>query len=182
MSNKVVDSRGARDGRAIRRRRECLECGRRFTTYESLEERPLQVLKHDGSAEEFRRDKVRAGIATACAKRPVSSAQIEALVDRVEDAVSDSVGAEVPSAEIGKLVMEGLKPLDRVAYIRYASVYRNFQDIDEFQAMVDELNLRERHDLRARFQGELPLPGDPASGDPAPGNPAAGDPTAGGGR
>ena len=163
-SNKVVDSRGARDGRAIRRRRECQECGRRFTTYESLEERPLQVLKRDGSAEAFRRDKVRAGIATACAKRPVSSGQMEALVDRVEDAVSESVGAEVPSSEIGKLVMEALKPLDRVAYIRYASVYRKFQGIDEFQEMVDELNVRERHDLGARFQGELPLPGGPAAG------------------
>ena len=159
MSNRVVDSRAARGGRAIRRRRECLECGCRFTTYESLEERPLQVLKRDGSAEEFRREKVRAGVATACAKRPVSSAQVEALVDRVEDAVSESVGVEVPSSEIGKLVMQELKPLDRVAYIRYASVYRQFQDIDEFQEMVDELNLRERHDLRARFQGELSLPG-----------------------
>lgn len=161
MSDRVVDSRAAREGRAIRRRRECLECGRRFTTYESLEKRPLQVLKRDGSAEEFQRDKVRAGIATACAKRPVSSRQMEALVDKVEDAASESAGVEVPSSEIGKLVMEGLKPLDRVAYIRYASVYRNFQDIDEFQEMVDELNVRERTDLHARFQAELPLPGAP---------------------
>lgn len=164
MSDRVVDSRAAREGRAIRRRRECLECECRFTTYESLEERPLQVLKRDGSAEEFEREKVRAGIATACAKRPVSSRQMEALVDRVEDAAaesaatSESAGVEVRSSEIGRLVMEGLKPLDRVAYIRYASVYRNFQDIDEFQEMVDELNVRERTDLHTRFQAELPLP------------------------
>lgn len=164
ISNRVVDSRAAREGRAIRRRRECVECERRFTTYESLEERPLQVLKRDRSAEEFQREKVRAGIATACAKRPVSSSQMEALVDRVEDAVSESAGVEVPSSEIGKLVMEGLKPLDRVAYIRYASVYRKFEDIEEFQEMVDELNVRERRDLHARFQAELPLAGIPGPG------------------
>lgn len=157
-SIKVVDSRTARAGRAIRRRRECLDCRRRFTTYEHVEQRPLQVVKRDGSAEDFQRDKLAASVATACAKRPVSPGDIEALVDGVEDTVSGSARVEVTSAEIGEEVMEGLKPLDRVAYIRYASVYRNFQDIDEFQEAVDELIIREQREGRRRFQGELPLP------------------------
>ena len=93
----------------------------------------------------------------ACAKRPVSSADIESLVDRIEDTLSRSAGLEIPSAEIGEMVMEGLKPMDRVAYIRYASVYRDFQDIEEFQDVVQELNLRERQDTQARFQAVLPL-------------------------
>ena len=153
-----MDTRTARGGRAIRRRRECLECGGRFTTYEHVEVRPLQVLKRDGSAEDFQRDKLRASIAIACAKRPVSAAEIEVLVDRVEDTVSGSAGVEISSDAIGEEVMEGIKPLDRVAYIRYASVYRNFQDIDEFQEVVDELIVRERHEIQRRFQGELSLP------------------------
>ena len=165
-SVKVVDSRTARGGHAIRRRRECLDCKRRFTTYEHVEKRPLQVVKRDGSAENFQRDKLAASVATACAKRPVSPGDIEALVDRVEDTVSGSARVEVSSAEIGEEVMEGLKPLDRVAYIRYASVYRNFQDIDEFQEAVDELIIREQREGRRRFQGELPLPpGDGAGGE-----------------
>ena len=165
-SVKVVDSRAARAGRAIRRRRECLECKRRFTTYEHVEKRPLQVVKQDGSAEDFQRDKLAASVAVACAKRPVSPGDIEALVDGVEDSVSGSARVEVTSAEIGEEVMEGLKPLDRVAYIRYASVYRNFQDIDEFQEAVDELIVREQREGRRRFQGELPLPlGDSGSSE-----------------
>lgn len=160
-----MDSRAARGGRAIRRRRECLECRSRFTTYEALEERPLQVLKRDGSTEKFQREKVRAGVTTACAKRPVSSVQIEALVDLVEDALSRSAGIEVRSDQIGKLVMDGLKQLDRVAYIRYASVYRNFQAIERFQEMVNELNLREQRERRARFQAELPLGEDDTGAD-----------------
>lgn len=159
-----MDSRTARGGRAIRRRRECLDCRRRFTTYERVEERPLQVVKRDGSAEDFRRDKLEASIAVACAKRPVSPGDIEALVDRMEDRFSGSARTEVTSARIGEEVMEGLKPLDRVAYVRYASVYRNFEDIDEFQEVVDELIVRERREGRRRFQGELPLvPGDRGS-------------------
>ena len=157
-SVKVVDSRAARGGRAIRRRRECLDCKRRFTTYEHVEERPLQVVKRDGSAEDFQRDKLTASVAIACARRPVSPGDIEALVDRIQDTVSGSARVEVSSAAIGEEVMEGLKPLDRVAYIRYASVYRNFQDIDEFQEAVDELIVREQREGRRRFQGELPLP------------------------
>ncbi len=157
-SSKVVDSRTARDGRAVRRRRECLRCSDRFTTYEYVEERQVQILKRNGSAEEFDRDKLRMSIAVACAKRPVSSAETEALVDSIEDTISRSAGVEIPSAEVGEMVMEGLKPLDRVAYVRYASVYRNFQDIEEFQEFVDELSVKERQQAAARFQEELFLP------------------------
>ena len=156
-SIKVVDSRTARAGRAIRRRRECLDCTRRFTTYEHVEKRPLQVVKRDASAEDFQRDKLTASVSVACARRPVAPGDIEALVDRIEDTVSGSARVEVTSVEIGEEVMEGLKPLDRVAYIRYASVYRNFQDIDEFQEVVDELIVREQREGRRRFQAELPL-------------------------
>jgi len=154
-SSKVVDSRTARDGRAVRRRRECLRCSSRFTTYEYVEERQVQILKRNGSAEDFDRDKLRRSIAVACAKRPVSSADMEALVDRIEDTISRSAGVELPSAEIGEMVMDGLKPLDRVAYVRYASVYRNFQDIEEFQEFMAELDLRDRLEAAARFQEEL---------------------------
>ena len=165
-ASKVVDSRTARGGRAIRRRRECLDCRRRFSTYERVEERPLQVVKRDGSAEDFQRDKLEASIGVACKKRPVSPGDIEALLDRIEDRVSGSARVEVSSSRIGEEVMEGLKPLDRVAYVRYASVYRNFEDIDEFQEVVDELIVRERREVLQRFQGELPLSlGDSGSGD-----------------
>ena len=165
-ASRVVDSRTARGGCAIRRRRECLDCRRRFTTYERIQERPLQVLKQDGSAEDFQRDKLEASIAVACAKRPVSPGDIEALVDGIEDRLTGSARTEVRSARIGEEVMEGLKPLDRVAYVRYASVYRNFQDIDAFQEVVDELIVREQREGRRRFQGELPLPlDDGRSGD-----------------
>ncbi len=156
-STKVVDTRAARGGRAIRRRRECLQCGDRFTTYENVEQRTLQVLKRDGSAENFEREKLRASIAVACAKRPVSPSEVESLVDRIEDAVSGSAGVEISSEMIGEAVMAGLEPLDRVAYIRYASVYRNFQHIDEFQEAVDQLNVKARRVQQHRFQGELLL-------------------------
>lgn len=164
-STRVVDTRSARGGRAVRRRRECLGCSERFTTYEHVERRPLQVAKRDGSAEVFKRDKLRAGIAAACAKRPVSPAEIEALMDRIEDAVTQSARVAIPSSLIGEAVMEELKPLDRVAYIRYASVYRNFEHIDEFQEAVDELIIRERREARERAQRELPLDAERASGE-----------------
>lgn len=163
-STKVVDTRAARGGRAIRRRRECLQCGDRFTTYENVEQRTLQVLKRDGSAENFEREKLRASIAVACAKRPVSPSEVESLVDRIEDAVSGSAGVEISSEVIGEAVMAGLEPLDRVAYIRYASVYRNFQHIDEFQEAVDQLNVKARRVQQHRFQGELLL--DPHAAQP----------------
>lgn len=155
--NRVVDTRTSRGGRAVRRRRECLACGGRFTTYEYVEERPLQVLKSGGNAEDFDRGKLLRSVQLACAKRPVSASAIEGLVDRVEECLSREAGVEVPSSRVGELVMELLKPLDRVAYVRFASVYRNFQDIDEFRELMEELEARRRAELRARNQVELPL-------------------------
>jgi transcriptional repressor NrdR len=155
--NRVVDTRTSRAGRAVRRRRECLECGERFTTYEYVEGRTIQVLKRDGSAEEFDREKLIKSLQIACAKRPVSASQVETLADEIEDHLSQQAGVEVPSALLGELVMDRLKPLDRVAYVRFASVYRNFQDIEEFQVFVDELNTRQREEAQAREQEELPL-------------------------
>lgn len=156
--NRVVDTRTSRGGRAVRRRRECLVCETRFTTYEYIEERPIQVLKQDGSAEEFDRGKILRSLKIACAKRPVSAGVMDSIVDGIEDALSRQAGVEVPSARIGELVMDALRPLDRVAYVRYASVYRNFQDIGEFQEFVDELESRQRQEDQARNQVELPLP------------------------
>ncbi len=155
--NRVVDTRTSRGGRAVRRRRECLECGERFTTYEYVEVRSVQVLKRDGSAQEFDREKLVRGLRIACAKRPVSACQIESLVDEIQDQLFRQAGVEVPSSLIGEMVMERLKPLDRVAYVRFASVYRNFQDIEEFQLFVDDLNIRQRREAVAREQEELPL-------------------------
>lgn len=153
--NRVVDTRTSRGGRAVRRRRECLGCGERFTTYEYVEARPILVLKQDGSAQEFDREKLTRSLRIACAKRPVSPSDIEGLVDEIEDVLSANAGVEVPSSHIGELVMDRLKPLDRVAYVRFASVYRNFQDIDEFQLFVDDLHHRQRLEEEAREQAEL---------------------------
>ncbi|MFW6207019.1 MAG: transcriptional regulator NrdR [Gemmatimonadota bacterium] len=158
--DRVVDSRSTREGRAVRRRRECAECGARFTTYEYVEERPIQVLKQAGDAEDFDREKLRRSIQLASAKRPVSPKDIEAIVDDVEDTLSGEAGVEVPSERIGEMVMEHLKPLDRVAYVRFASVYKNFQTVDEFQDFVHEMTLRERREREARDQVELQLPAD----------------------
>ena len=141
----------------MRRRRECLVCETRFTTYEYVEERPVQVLKRDGSTEEFSREKLLRSLKIACAKRPVSAATMERIADDVEELLARSAGVEVPSERIGSLLMDALRPLDRVAYVRYASVYRNFQDIGEFQEFVDELTLRQQRELQARNQVELPL-------------------------
>jgi transcriptional repressor NrdR len=155
--NRVVDTRTSRGGRAVRRRRECSGCGARFTTYEYVEARPIQLLKRDGSVEEFDRDKLTRSLRIACAKRPVSASEIESLVDEIEDHLSTQAGLEVASSLVGEMVMERLKPLDRVAYVRFASVYRNFQDIEEFQQFVDDLNTRQRLEAQARDQGELGL-------------------------
>lgn len=156
--NRVVDTRTSRGGRAVRRRRECTDCASRFTTYEYVEERPLQVLKRDGSSEEFDRSKLVRAVKTACAKRPISMTEMDRIVDEIEDALGRHAGAEVPSGRIGEMVMERLKPLDRVAYVRFASVYRDFQDEDEFQAFVDEMKERGRRELERKHQAELPLP------------------------
>lgn len=141
----------------MRRRRECAVCGARFTTYEHVEKRPLRVLKHDGRTEEFDRAKLSRSITIACAKRPVTQDDIDALVDAIEDDLTEQVGSEVPASRIGEMVMERIAPLDRVAYIRFASVYRNFQDIGEFQEVVHDLNTQEERRVRSRNQEELPL-------------------------
>lgn len=155
--NRVVDTRASRGGRAVRRRRECTVCGERFTTYEYVEERPIQVLKRSGSVEDFDRSKLLGSVRTACAKRPVSASAMEAVVDDIEDALSRFAGLEVPSVKLGELVMERLRNLDRVAYVRFASVYRNFQDAGEFQEFVDEMTQRQEREALRRIQEELPF-------------------------
>ena len=135
--SKVLDSRPADD--SIRRRRECLACQRRFTTYEKVEEVPVMVVKKDGSREVFDRSKVLNGILRACEKRPVSFEDMEKLVSDVESAVSSSAENEVSTARIGELIMEGLRGLDEVAYVRFASVYRRFQDINTFMEELERL-------------------------------------------
>ena len=155
--NRVVDTRASRGGRAVRRRRECTVCGARFTTYEYVEERPIQILKRSGNVEDFDRGKLLASVRTACAKRPVSASDMEVLVDGIEDTVSRYAGLEVPSVRLGELVMERLRQLDRVAYVRFASVYRNFQDAGEFQEFVDEMAERQEREALRRIQEELPF-------------------------
>ena len=135
--SKVVDSRPADEGASIRRRRECLSCHRRFTTYETMESLPLMVIKKDGSRESFDRSKVLGGVIRACEKRPVSSTALEGLVMEIEQVLQNQMEREISSAEIGELVMQRLKKLDEVSYVRFASVYRQFKDIDTF---MDELN------------------------------------------
>ncbi len=157
MDDRVVDTRTSREGRAVRRRRECLECGSRFTTYEFVEERPLQVLKRGGSSEEYDRAKLVTSVQTACTKRPVSLSQVEAIVDQIEDQLSSQAGVEIPTTLIGEMVMERLKPLDRVAYVRFASVYRDFQDEDEFQEFVRDMKERGLQERLREHQSELPL-------------------------
>jgi transcriptional repressor NrdR len=134
--NKVIDSRISKDGDAIRRRRECLGCGNRFTTYEYVEEVLPVVVKKDGRREPFDRTKIRSGIKKACEKRPISTDAIETLVDNVERACQEYQGKEIPSTAIGEKVMRELQSLDGVAYVRFASVYRQFRDVSDF---MDEL-------------------------------------------
>ena len=156
--NRVVDTRTSKGGRAVRRRRECSVCETRFTTYEVVEDRPIQVLKRSGAAEDFDRGKLLRSMKVACAKRPVSASEIEGAIDQIEEDLSREAGVEMGSARIGQLVMDALQRLDRVAYVRYASVYRNFQDVGEFRDAVDELDTRQRREQLARNQVELPLP------------------------
>ena len=156
--NRVVDTRTSKGGRAVRRRRECSVCETRFTTYEVVEERPIQVLKRTQAAEDFDRAKLLRSVKVACAKRPVSASEIEAAVEKIEEDLSREAGVEIESARIGELVMEALQKLDRVAYVRYASVYRNFQDAGEFRDAVDELESQRARAELARNQVELPLP------------------------
>ncbi len=137
QESKVVDSRHSEDGMSIRRRRECLSCQKRFTTYETVESLPIVVVKKDNSREAFDRNKILRGMVRACEKRPVSMADLEAAVSDIEQIVQNSLEREVDTKRIGELVMERLKPLDEVAYVRFASVYRQFKDINSF---MHELN------------------------------------------
>jgi transcriptional repressor NrdR len=139
VKDKVVDSRESGSGDAIRRRRECLECGRRFTSYERIEEIPYLVVKKDGRREAFDRAKLMAGLHRACEKRPVSAKALTQLVDDVEQMVQDSSDREVDASVIGEKVMERLKELDKVAYVRFASVYRQFEEAQEFMAELRDL-------------------------------------------
>ncbi|MEP7039328.1 MAG: transcriptional regulator NrdR [Acidobacteriota bacterium] len=132
LEDKVVDSREAKDGNSIRRRRECLECARRFTSYERIDEIPYMVVKKDGKREPFDRHKILAGLLRACEKRPISAPQLESIVDSVEKFVQDSPDRECPTSDLGKIIMKRLKELDKVAYVRFASVYLEFEDVSEF--------------------------------------------------
>ncbi len=135
--SKVIDSRSADDGERIRRRRECLKCGKRFTTHEVIETVPIIVVKRDKSREVFDRNKLMGGILRACEKRPVSIEQIEAMVDSIEARIQSSLDREITTSQIGELAMEELKSTDEVSYVRFASVYRQFKDINTF---MEELN------------------------------------------
>ena len=131
-NDRVIDSRAVREGSAVRRRRECLVCGERFTTYEAVETRPLLVIKKDGRRVPYDRARVMTGMAKACEKRPVPLERLEAIADFVEREAGGSLAREVPSQTIGRLVMEQLREVDEVAYVRFASVYRSFRDVEEF--------------------------------------------------
>jgi transcriptional repressor NrdR len=137
-NDRVVDSRAGENGRVTRRRRECLECKRRYTSYERVEETPLRVIKKDGSRVGFDRAKVRAGIEKACEKRPVSADEIARIVEAIEAEAIEGFEREVPTHFIGERVMEELRRLDEVAYVRFASVYRAFKDVNEFRHVLDE--------------------------------------------
>jgi transcriptional repressor NrdR len=137
--SRVVDSRLADDGSAVRRRRECVQCGRRFTTYERLEVPPIFVIKKDGRREPFEREKILAGITKACEKRPVAREEIERVVDEIERTLRDRLATEVPTRELGAMVMDRLRALDEVAYVRFASVYKDFRDADSFVQEIERL-------------------------------------------
>ncbi|MBR5507903.1 MAG: transcriptional repressor NrdR [Clostridia bacterium] len=135
--SKVIDSRPTDEGEAIRRRRECLNCGKRFTTYEKIENIQLMVIKKDGSREQFDREKLLRGIQRSCEKRPVPAAEMERMVNEIENAVQNLLEREVKTEQVGEMVMEKLKEVDEVSYVRFASVYRQFTDVNTF---IDEVN------------------------------------------
>jgi transcriptional repressor NrdR len=139
QEDKVIDSRSSKEGSTIRRRRECLACGHRFTTYEQIENDDLMVIKRDGRSEEFSREKLLAGIKRACQKRPISPKAIDDLVQSIVDEIGEKFDREVPSLAIGERVMQGLRNLDEVAYVRFASVYRRFQEANDFVQAVKKL-------------------------------------------
>jgi len=137
--SKVIDSRATEENNSIRRRRECLKCGKRFTTYEIIETTPILVIKADNSRQIFSREKIKKGIMKACEKRPISSSQIEAIVDGIEKQIQNQLITEIPSSKIGEMVMYELKKLDEVAYVRFASVYRRFKDISNFVEFINDI-------------------------------------------
>jgi transcriptional repressor NrdR len=137
--DRVIDSRESKEGDVIRRRRECLKCERRFTTYERSDEIPYMVVKRDGRREKFDRQKILEGMLRACQKRPVAMAKLAELVDEVESVVADSAEREISTTAIGELLMERLRTLDKVAYVRFASVYRDFQDVEAFLNELKDL-------------------------------------------
>jgi len=139
LGDKVVDSRESKEGEVIRRRRECLECGKRFTSYERIDEIPYMVVKKDGSRERFDRQKLVGGLLKACEKRPVSVAALEGVADRIESVLQERPDKEMTTNEVGAIVMDELKQLDKVAYVRFASVYRHFRDIGEFMSELKDL-------------------------------------------
>jgi transcriptional repressor NrdR len=138
----VIDSRSSREGATIRRRRECVKCGHRFTTYEEVEQEGLMVIKRDGRREEFNKEKLHFGLKTACRKRPIGAETIETLAQRIIDDIKDKYEREVPCLAIGERVMEGLREIDEVAYVRFASVYRRFEEATDFVQAVKKLEVR----------------------------------------
>ncbi|RKZ34634.1 transcriptional regulator NrdR [bacterium] len=155
LEDKVVDSRLVRDGKAIRRRRECLECGQRYTTYEYIEQSPILVIKRDGRREEFQREKLLNGIRQACHKRPVPAEQVEEIVDKIEAEILARGENEISSVDIGIIVMKYLHTLDEVAYVRFASVYREFKDVEEFEDILKEVE--RLRNLEAVKNAQLPI-------------------------
>lgn len=139
LESKVVDSRPSDDGSSIRRRRECLQCGRRFTTYERLGDNPLIIIKSDGSSEAYDRQKLMRGLLIACAKRPISPEQLGALIDSIEAELRNAYKSEIGSKELGDMALVRLAKLDDVAYVRFASVYKDFQNVEEFAAALEGL-------------------------------------------
>ena len=139
LDSKVIDSRSAEDGTIIRRRRECINCGKRFTTYETVENMPIFVVKSNGARQAFDANKIKSGIIRACEKRPVSQAVIDKLVDDIQKKVYNSLAQEISSKEIGEMVCEGLKNIDEVAYVRFASVYRSFTDTTSFMKELESM-------------------------------------------
>ncbi|MBQ0012420.1 MAG: transcriptional repressor NrdR [Clostridiales bacterium] len=139
LEDRVIDSRPAEDGSSIRRRRECLSCSGRFTTYEKVELHPLLVIKKDGTREAYSQDKLMNGILKACEKRPVSSDQMTSMVEYIENQIQSTIKREISTIEIGELVMQQLKDIDEVAYVRFASVYRQFKDVNSFMEELQDM-------------------------------------------
>ena len=139
VEDKVVDSREGREGLVVRRRRECLNCSRRFTSYERIDEIPFMVVKRDGRREPFDRNKVLAGLRRACEKRPISPSELEGVADEVEQLLQEAADREIPTETIGQRVIDRLRDLDKVAYVRFASVYRKFEDVDQFMKVLKGL-------------------------------------------